>query len=75
MKQFEFRQSSLQQNSVPVLPCYEHRDLIQLYHGTRVACALRVEAEVKRAHILHLTVICKWIYRTSNAHAFDGFSP
>jgi hypothetical protein len=54
MKQFEFRQISLQQNSVPVLPGYEHRDLIQLHDGTRVACALRVEAEVKRAHILHL---------------------
>ena len=23
------------------------------YHGTRIACALRVEAEVKRAHMLH----------------------
>jgi hypothetical protein len=53
MKQFEFRQSSSQQNSVPVLPSYEHRNLIQLYHGTTIACALRVEAEVKRAHILH----------------------
>jgi len=53
MKQFEFRQSSLQQNSVPVLLCYEHRDLIQLYHGTRVACALRIEAEVNE-HISYI---------------------
>ena len=52
---------------------YEHRDLIQLYHGTRIACALLVEAEVKRAHILHRNCDMQNEFTERVAHTFDGF--
>ena len=52
MEQFELRQSSLRQDSIPALLRNEH---LMPFHilELRIASALRIAFEVERAHMLH----------------------